>query len=212
MAEQEAPRVAIRHRVRRFEGFLNVDEVTFVLRADDGTWGDERRNLILERGNSAAILLYNVERHSVILVKQFRLAAFLSDEERRGDVLEIVAGIVDSNETPEDCAIREAQEETGYHINGDIQPIATVFPSPGGSTEKIHIYFAKISDADRLDDDGGVPSEGEQIKVIEVPFSEFERGIRDRCYSDSKTLIAGYWLLEHVGKQEARYATGEVAT
>ncbi len=178
---------------RVYDGFLKVDKVSVSYsRFEGGMTGPHTRE-VLERGDSAAVLLLDRERDVIILVEQFRLPA-----ERRGQpwIKELIAGVVREDETPEDSIRRECIEETGYKIS-KLEPIATMLASPGGMSERIFIYFAEASEVDRINDGGGIEEEGEDIKVSEVPRAEFLDQVLSREITDAKTIIAGYWLKVH---------------
>jgi nudix-type nucleoside diphosphatase (YffH/AdpP family) len=106
-----------------------------------------------------------------------------------------VAGVVDANETPEAAAIRETFEETGYRIR-ELQPIGRVFASPGGTSERVFLYFAEVREGDRTGQGGGI--DAEDIKIVEVPIDElFDRLARDSI-EDPKLLIGAYWLRDRL--------------
>jgi nudix-type nucleoside diphosphatase (YffH/AdpP family) len=67
-----------------------------------------------DRGNGAAILLYNKEYRAIILTKQFRLPGFINGNPT-GMLIEACAGLLDKDNA-EDCIKRETEEETGYKI------------------------------------------------------------------------------------------------
>ena len=175
---------------RVYNGFLKVDKVSVSYSTFAGGMTGPHPREVLERGDSAAVLLLDRTRDVVILVEQFRLPA-----ERRGQpwLKELIAGVVKDDETPEDSIRRECIEETGYEIS-HLEPIATMLASPGGSSERIFIFFAETSEDDRVADGGGVEMEGEDINVLEIPREDFLRQVMDREITDAKTIIAGYWL------------------
>jgi len=176
------------------DDFFKVEEVVFRRRNKDGQLAEPQRNLSLERGDSVAALLHNVDTDRVILVDQFRYPAHASG----GWVIETVAGIIDPSETPDDAIRRETLEETGYRL-GNIRHLATFYASPGGSSEQIHLYFAEVTNAIRVGAGGGLPQEGEDISLREYSPRALADALAAGEFKDAKTLIAVLWFL---GRQE----------
>lgn len=175
---------------RVYNGFLKVDKVSVSYSKFNGGMTGPHTREVLERGDSAAVLLLDRDRDKVILVEQFRLPA-----ERRGQpwIKELVAGVIKESETPEESIRRECVEETGYKVS-KLVPVSTMLASPGGTSERIFIYFGEVSQADRENDGGGIEDEGEDINVIEIPRADFLNQVLGREITDAKTIIAGYWL------------------
>ena len=118
---------------------------------------------VFERGNSVAVLLLNVDTESVVLVNQFKVPSMIG--RRRDDptttdgwITEATAGMIDENETPEQAIIRETEEETGYRIKSPML-ISKFFSSPGGTSERIFLYFAEVRKTDRVGEGGGLKGE-----------------------------------------------------
>ncbi|NUN70664.1 MAG: NUDIX domain-containing protein, partial [Bacteroidetes bacterium] len=124
---------------------------------------------VYDRGNGATILLYNKERNSVILTRQFRLATFVNGN-ADGMLIETCAGLLD-RDNAEECIKRETEEETGYKI-GAVRKIFEAYMSPGSVTEVLFFFIAEFTPAMKVSDGGGVPEEEENIEVMEVPFPE----------------------------------------
>jgi nudix-type nucleoside diphosphatase (YffH/AdpP family) len=176
------------------DDFFKVEEVVFRRRNKDGELAEPQRNLSLERGDSVAALLHNVDTDRVILVDQFRYPAHANG----GWIIETVAGIIDPPETPDDAIRRETLEETGYRL-GNIWRLATFYASPGGSSEQIHLYFAEVTNAFRVGAGGGLPQEGEDISLREYSPRALADALAAGEFKDAKTLIAVLWFL---GRQE----------
>ena len=152
---------------------------------------------IYHHKGAAAVLLYDPERKIVLLVRQFRLGAYLEDA--RPSMTEVCAGMLDGD-APEAGIIREAMEETGVAI-ADARHVFDAFVSPGATTEKIACFVARYGQADRVGAGGGVDAD-EHIEIIEPAFDEalamIERG--DIC--DAKTIALLYYakargLMDH---------------
>ena len=191
---------------RKFDGFFKIDEIDVSHETSDGAMCRERR-LVFERGDSVAVLIYNTETKEVILVEQFKapvLVARHRDTPHSGDgwIVETVAGMIDQDETPEQTVIREAMEETGYRI-GAPRAIATFFASPGGTSERVFLYFAEVVAADRTGPGGGIPGE-EDIALIRLSADELFCRLESNQIEDAKLTIAAYWLRDHLARKTLR--------
>ena len=111
--------------------WYTLRKVTLDLRRRDGQWQRQIREAY-DRGNGAALLLFDPERRTVVLTRQFRLPAFLNGS-ADGMLIETCAGLLDGDD-PETCIRREAEEETGYRVR---QPrkVFEAYMSPGSVTE-----------------------------------------------------------------------------
>lgn len=195
------PGSAVIERERRvFDDFFKIDEFLVSHEQIDGTMSAGQRRLVFERGDAVAVLLLNADMKSVVLVEQFRVAALVG--RRRDDrsttdgwITETVAGVIDANETPEAAAIREAFEETGYQIRQP-QLIGRFFSSPGGTSERIFLYFAEVTDADRIGNGGGI--DDEDIKIVRLTTDELFGRLSQGSIEDPKLLIGAYWLQDHL--------------
>ncbi|MBV7454921.1 NUDIX domain-containing protein [Acidovorax sp. sif1233] len=169
-------------------------KVSFSLRRRDGQWQTLSREAY-DRGNGAALLLFDPRRGTVVLTRQFRLPAFLNGC-ADGLLVEACAGLLDGDD-PETCIRREAQEETGYRVR---QPrkVFEAYMSPGSVTEKLHFFIAEYEPQDRVRAGGGLVNEGEDIEVIEMPLAEALAGIAGGAIQDGKTIM----LLQHVALQQ----------
>ncbi len=165
-------------------------KVTCSLRRRDGQWQTMSREAY-DRGNGAALLLFDPRRSTVVLTRQFRLPAFLNGC-ADGLLIETCAGLLDGDD-PETCIRREAEEETGYRVR---QPrkVFEAYMSPGSVTEKLHFFIAEYDPGDRIRSGVGLEGEGEDIEVIEMPLADALAGIANGTIQDGKTIM----LLQHV--------------
>ncbi|MEM6049108.1 GDP-mannose pyrophosphatase NudK [Erwinia sp. P7711] len=169
------------------ENWFVLRNFTYDLIAKDGTTIRHKRE-VYDRGNGATILLYNREKNSVILTRQFRIATWVNGNES-GMLIEACAGLLD-DDSPEDCIRKEAVEETGYAV-GEVEKIYEMYMSPGGVTELIHFFAAEYNDSLRANAGGGV--EDEDIDVMEIPFPQAWAMIKEGRIKDGKTVM----LLQH---------------
>ena len=142
-----------------------------------------------DRGNGATILLYNKEKQSVILTRQFRMPTFINCNPD-GMLIEACAGLLDKDD-PEDCILREVQEETGYKIS-NVQKIFEVYMSPGSVTEILYFFIGKYDENMKIDNGGGI--EDEEIEVMEVNIEKALEMVYSGHIKDAKTII----LLQHI--------------
>lgn len=139
------------------------------------------------RGNGVAVLLYNVEKSTVILTKQFRMPVY-ENNKTEGMSIEVCAGAIDKNESPERTILREIEEEVGYKIE-EIECVVETNMSPGAMTEKLYLFIAEYSEAMKINEGGGLDSEDEDIEVLEMPFKTALNMIKTKAINDAKTII-----------------------
>jgi nudix-type nucleoside diphosphatase (YffH/AdpP family) len=143
-----------------------------------------------DRGNGVALLLFNVSRGTVILIRQFRFPAWVNGC-ADGLLIEACAGQLDGND-PVAAMQREAIEETGYAVKSP-RKVFEAYMSPGSITEKLHFFVAAVDDADRQTAGGGEADEGEDIEVLELPLARALAMIATGEIQDGKTIM----LLQH---------------
>lgn len=141
---------------------------------------------IYDRGNGSTILLYNKKKRTVILTRQFRLPTFLNGNSN-GMVIEACAGLLDGD-TPEDCAKKEALEETGYQLE-KVQKIFESYMTPGADTELLHFFVAEYTQDMKVTDGGGLNHEQEHIEILELDFDEAFTKIEIGEIKDAKTIM-----------------------
>jgi nudix-type nucleoside diphosphatase (YffH/AdpP family) len=161
-----------------------LKKVTFDYKKKNGE--SEQKNLeVYDRGNAATVLLYNVQNRTVILLKQFRLPAFMNGS-ASGMLLETCAGLLE-DDSPEECVKRETEEETGYKIS-KVQKVFDVYMSPGSVTELLHFFVAEYSNDMKVNEGGGLEGE-EDIEVLEIPFDQALSMIESGEIQDAKTIL-----------------------
>src|SRR5690349_7125731 len=147
---------------------------------------------VFERGRAVAVLLYDAAADAVVLVEQFRLPAHLAGFPAWQ--LEVVAGIVDRpGESEPDVARREVEEEAGLAIIGEPLPIHRFLTSPGGTTESIDLFCARV-DARGASGIHGLADEDEDIRVVVMSYREAMRRLRRDAIANAFAIIALYWL------------------
>jgi len=187
--------VKILKRETVYQGFARLDCYRLRHRLYAGGWSEEMEREIFERGRTVGVLLYDPARDTVILVEQFRLPAHLAGFPAWE--LEIVAGIVDhEDESAEDLARREAKEEAGIEILGDLVPVHRFMPSPGACTEQVDLYCGRV-DAQGAGGIHGLAQEHEDIKVVVLSYRAAMKKLRGDEIKNGLTALALYWLAAH---------------
>jgi ADP-ribose pyrophosphatase len=164
----------------------------------DGRMSDPVTRINFERGDSVGVLLYDPQDDAVVLVRQFRYPVYasLDPAERAGDgarqawILEMVAGVQDAGLTVTGVAHKELMEEAGYKVKEGLRPITTIYPSPGGTSERIHLFLGEVDQRRRAGEGGGVVAEGEDTQIVVLPFHEAMAMVARGEIHDAKTIIA----------------------
>lgn len=173
-----------------FRGYFRVDLYRFKHRLFAGGWSGEVRREVFERGHAVVVLPYDPERDGVVMIEQFRIGAAAAGLPMWQ--LEVVAGIIDQDETPESVARREAQEEANCDIL-DLVPVYHYLASPGGTSESVRLYCGRV-DSRGLGGIHGLADEHEDIRVEVVSFSEAMARLESGRIGNASTIIALQWL------------------
>ncbi|MGO4905953.1 GDP-mannose pyrophosphatase NudK [Flavobacterium sp. W20_MBD1_R3] len=179
------PTIKIQKTELLSDNWYTLNKVTFDYQKEDDSWITQKRE-VYDRGNGAAILLYNTQQKTVILTRQFRLPTYLNGN-KTGMMVEVCAGLLDQD-NPEQCIIRETEEETGYRIS-KVQKVMETFMSPGAVTEILYLFVGEYNESMKVSDGGGVAHEEENIDVMEMPFEEAYAMIESGQMQDAKTTI-----------------------
>lgn len=187
-------KVSIEQKRYILDDFFKVDEAYLRFEQFNGQMSPRVRRLSLERGNSVAVLIFNQDAQKLILASQFRYPTY---KNKHGWTIEAIAGMIDQGETPEQAARRELQEEVGLHVD-TLEHVTTFYPSPGGSSEQIYLFYSEVSGKRaKYKETGGILSHGEDVKAVEVSLEEALARIRSGEIRDAKTIIGVYWLENH---------------
>ncbi|MCB5174895.1 NUDIX domain-containing protein [Microvirga lenta] len=162
-----------------YDGWRKV--LGFTVRKSDG---ETMEREIVESDDVAAVLPYDPQRRTVVLVRQFRVPVM--HIEAKPDILEVIAGLLEGDE-PEACARREAMEEAGLRL-GTLEPVGCTWSTPGAMTERLNLFLAPYTAADRVAEGGGLAEEHEDIEVLEIGCGELARMLEQNAVTDLKTL------------------------
>ncbi|WP_299764326.1 NUDIX domain-containing protein [uncultured Dokdonia sp.] len=172
------------------DNWATLHKVTFDYRDSKGNWEPQVRE-VYDRGNGAAVLLYNKASKTVILTEQFRMPTYFNGNDS-GMLIEVCAGLLDDYD-PETAIKKEIEEETGYHLS-DVEKVMDLYMSPGSVTETVHLFIAGYTVKDKLSEGGGVATENEDILVHEYAFAKAYTMIQTGEIKDAKTVILLQYL------------------
>ena len=179
---RERIRILSRELVSR--GFGLLERFSIQLKRFDGRLQTQARE-IYDTGDGAAILLYDPARSTVVLVRQFRLPAYL--KEGCDTLIEVCAGRLEGSD-PETRIVHEAEEETGFRVRHPRRLFAG-YTSPGAFCEKITFFVGEYCAADRISAGGGLEHEGEDIEILEPTLDEALAMIERGEIIDAKTIL-----------------------
>jgi len=177
------------------DNWYTLNKVTYEMQMPDGTPKVQVREAY-DRGNGAAILLYNPEAHTVLLTRQFRLPTYINGNPD-GMLIEVCAGLLDKD-NPEDCIRREVEEEVGYRVE-HVEKVFEAYMSPGSVTEILYLFLAQYHKDMKISEGGGLEEEQEHIEVLELSFGEALGMVATGVIRDAKTIM----LLQYLQLRQA---------
>ena len=172
-----------------FDGYFQLEKVRVSFESFQGNFLKpvERLNFIV--GNVSAAIVYNLDSKKILLVEQFRLPVLQFGDDW---LMEIVAGLSDNNETPEETIEREMIEEIGYKPE-KLEKICAIHTAPGSVSELVTIFYAEVTESSKVSFGGGI-DEGEDIRIVEYKWDQLWDMVESGIIRDAKTLIAVYWM------------------
>jgi len=162
-----------------------LKKITFDYQLSTGKWVTLFRE-VYDRGDGAGILLYNKEKKTIVLTKQFRMPTYMNGN-KDGMLVEICAGLLDEDD-PITCIVRETEEETGFKVS-HVKKVYEAYSSPGVMTEKMHFFVGEYTDAMKVNNGGGLDSEHEDIEVLEIPFQNAVDMLNAGEINDTRTIV-----------------------
>lgn len=189
-----------------YQGFFRMERYQLRHQKFSGEWSRPVTRELLERGHAAAVLPYDPKTDCVVLIEQFRIGALTAHE--GAWLMEIVAGIIDANETPQQVVVREAIEEAGCTLTKLI-PLYDYLVSPGGTSEQIALFCGK-TDTTKVSDGAihGLMSEDEDIRVHVMTFSKALALLSVGKIKSASAIIALQWLALNREAIRDRWSTG----
>ncbi|HGN2347808.1 TPA: ADP-ribose diphosphatase [Proteus mirabilis] len=178
-----------------YKGFFHMNEYRFKHRLFKGGWSAEVKREVFERGHAGVLLAYDPKRDEVVLIEQIRIPAY--ETSQTPWLLEVIAGMVEEGESPEEVVRREATEEAGITI-GRCKPIVSYLSSPGGTSERMYVYVGEV-DATTATGIHGLACENEDIRVHVVSREQAYQWVEEGIIDNAASVIALQWLqLHHV--------------
>jgi ADP-ribose pyrophosphatase len=174
-----------------FRGFVQVEKISLRHRLfESDTYTPVLQRELIKRPEAAGVLIYDDQQQKVALIEQYRVGAL--DDTDSPWQLEIIAGVLDGNESPETCIRREALEESGCTIH-ELQHLFTFYPSAGACSELFHLYAAEAV----LPTEGGIfgmPDEGENIQLHLINYAEISTLLVNGRLKNAPVIMALQWL------------------
>jgi len=189
--------VEILARRRVFDGFFKIDEVELRYERFDGDMTPPLKRLVFERGDSVAAMVYHRDQNKLLFLRQFRFPTY---EKGPGWITEVVAGMREHGEPAADALKREIIEESGYEVSS-LEPIATFYVSPGGSSERITLFYVEVTSANKIASGGGLVEENEDIETIAYSPEELAQAVAAGAIQDAKTLIGILWFQNKLARE-----------
>jgi ADP-ribose pyrophosphatase len=199
----QRPDVRIAHQETVYQGFYQVQKLKLQHRLFNGGWSKELQRELVVRLPAVAVLMYDANRDEVVLIEQFRVGGMA--HEGGPWQLEMVAGMIDTEETSEQVAVRECEEESGAIIaESDLELVCKYLVTPGGSNESLDIYCAPV-DASQLSGVHGLPTEGEDIQVQVIERLVLWQMLQQGQLTNAATIIAAQWLQLHYPRLKTQW-------
>jgi nudix-type nucleoside diphosphatase (YffH/AdpP family) len=188
------PAVRIRARTPLSDNWFKLEKISFEQVRRDGSPQTLERE-VYHNGPGAAVLPIDRARGTVLLVRQFRIPAFVNGDPPM--LIELCAGLVEGGNDPAETVRREAEQEMGVRLHA-LGKVFELYTSPGASAERLHLFVAEYGPDDRTGKGGGLRREGEEIEVLELPFTRAWEMVEAGQIVDAKTVL----MLQHLRLSE----------
>lgn len=176
------------------DNWYRLETFSYEYKKNDGTWETQHREAY-DRGNGAAILLYNVVQKTVVVTRQFRLPTYINGN-KDGMMIEVCAGLLDGD-APEACIKKEVEEETGFRVDA-VTKVFESYMSPGSVTEILYFFTAPYTHEMKVSEGGGADDETENIEVLEMSFTEAIERVASGEIKDAKTILLLQYAQLHI--------------
>lgn len=192
-----------------YRGHFTLARYRFRHRLHAGGWSKPIAREVVDRGPAVGLLLYDPDRDRVVLIEQFRFPAYIGGG--AGWQIEVVAGLLDKKgEDEKTVARREAKEEAGIDVAGELIPMHRILPSPGALTELVALYCARVNSR-KAGGLHGLAEEGEDIRVVVKSFAAAMRLVRSGAIANAHCVIALYWLAANRERLRRRWKSQPAA-
>ena len=190
-----------------YNGFFQIRTLKLRHRLYEGGWSKALNRELFQRHDAVGVLLFDPQLNAVALVEQFRVGVLGNDSAAEKNIspwlLELVAGLIDHQEAPQEVAVRESEEEAGVIVQ-QLEPIGEYFSSPGGSNEYFYLFVGK-ADLSAAGGVYGLEEEGEDIRVHVLPVEQLWKKLEQGELINAHTLIAVQWLKINYQSLNARW-------
>ena len=191
---EPAPDIKV-HQVQTLsDDWYVLKKTTFSLQDEKGAWHQQSRETY-DRGNGATILLFNQQKKTIILTRQFRYPTYVNGNDD-GMMIEACAGLLDQDD-PISCIRKETEEETGYRIT-EVEKVTELYMSPGSVTEKLYFFLARYDENMKTGEGGGIAEEQENIEVLEIPLNQAWQMVASGEIKDAKTILLMHFLQQKI--------------
>ena len=176
-----------------YEGFFTLKRIQFKHKLFAGGESGVVTRELLIKGAASAVIAYDPKEDSVILVEQVRIgAAYYPESNRSPWLLELIAGMVEKGEKPEEVALRESEEEAGIQVK-NLTHCLSVWDSPGGTVERIHLFAGEV-DSSQAKGIHGLAEENEDILVHVVKREQAYQWMCEGKIDNGIAVIGLQWL------------------
>ncbi|AWB68181.1 ADP-ribose diphosphatase [Saccharobesus litoralis] len=182
--------LVIEDKTTNYNGFFNVNTLTFRHKLFAGGWSGSVKRELFERGNAVIVLPYDIERDQIVMLEQIRIGCIANSD--KPWMLELVGGMVEPGEQNEEVAHRETEEEAGLKLR-NLMPMVNYLSSAGGTSERLYLYAGQV-DSSKAGDICGLDYEDEDIKVHVVSRQQALQYMNDGVIENAATIIALQWL------------------
>ncbi|WP_372758224.1 NUDIX domain-containing protein [Litorivivens sp.] len=176
-----------------WKGFFEVVDVSLRHRLFDGGWSGDIRRVVARRRQAVGVLIYDPALDALAVAEQFRVGALARNPSPW--LMELIAGLMEAGESPEDVAHRESQEEAGVTLRA-LEKVASYYSSPGGSDEYFHLYCG-CADLSAAAGVHGLAEENEDIRLHVLPVNEVLAMMDDGRIDNAHSLVALNWFARH---------------
>ncbi|MBE2893588.1 ADP-ribose diphosphatase [Spirabiliibacterium falconis] len=191
-----------------YDGFFKLYTIDFKHKLFAGGESGLVRRELLDKGSAAAVIAYDPKQDSVVMVEQVRIGAYIGDQTRSPWLLELVAGMIETGEMPAEVAKRETLEEAGLTIQR-LEPVMQVWDSPGGITERIHLFVGEV-DCTQAGGLYGLSEEQEDIKVHVIARSLAYQWLEEGKIDNAIAVMGLQWLQLHYQDIQRRWLAADV--
>ena len=187
-----------------YKGFFTLKQIQFKHKLFAGGESEIVTRELLIKGAASAVIAYDPKADSVVLVEQVRIGAAYHPEPMRSPwLLELIAGMVEKDEKPEEVALRESKEEAGITVK-NLTHCLSVWDSPGGTVERLHLFVGKV-DSTQAKGIHGLADENEDIRVHVVKREQAYQWMCEGKIDNGIAVIGLQWLQLNYAQLQKRW-------